>query len=181
MSYALAGIPYMGVGRNLSYRKDLFYRMKGFTSLNHIPGGDDDLFVNKVATKENTAVVLDKDAFTISVAPKNFAEWWRQKARHYSTAKYYKPLHKFLLASYSVSHLLFYPLLVVAAIFYSWQLALIVYGVRLIAQAVVMTMTLKRMEEKDLVPWFWLLDIWQWFYYIIFSVALTKKPSSTWK
>jgi len=56
-----------------------------------------------------------------------------------------------------------------------------VYGMRFIAQAVVMTMTLNRLEEKDLVPWFWLLDIWQWFYYIIFSVALTKKPSSTWK
>lgn len=181
MSYALAGIPYMGVGRNLSYRKDLFYRMKGFTSLNHIPGGDDDLFVNKVATKENTAVVLDKDAFTISVSPKDYSAWWRQKARHYSTAKYYKPLHKFLLGLYAACHLLFYPLLVVAAIFYSWQLALAVYGMRFIAQAVVMTMTLNRLEEKDLVPWFWLLDIWQWFYYIIFSVALTKKPSSTWK
>jgi hypothetical protein len=69
----------------------------------------------------------------------------------------------------------------VAAIFYSWQLALAVYGMRFIAQAVVMTMTLNRLEEKDLVPWFWLLDIWQWFYYVIFSVALTKKPSSTWK
>jgi len=181
LSYALAGIPYMGVGRNLSYRKDLFYRMKGFTSLNHIPGGDDDLFVNKVATRENTAVVLDKDAFTISVAPKDFGVWWRQKARHYSTAKYYKPLHKFLLGSFSVSHLLFYPLLVVTSIFFSWKLALIVYGVRLIAQGVVMTLTLKRLEEKDLVPWFWLLDIWQWCYYIIFSVALAKKPASTWK
>lgn len=181
MSYALAGIPYMGVGRNLSYRKDLFYRMKGFTSLNHVPGGDDDLFVNKVATKEATAVVLDKDAFTISVAPKDFSAWWRQKARHYSTAKYYKPLHKFLLALFSGSHLVFYPMLVIAAIFFNWQLALIVYAVRFLVQAIIMTLTLKRFDEKDLAPWFWLLDIWQWFYYIIFSVALAKKPASTWK
>ena len=52
LSYALAGIPYMGVGRNLSYRKDLFIRNKGFASINHIPSGDDDLFINKVATKK---------------------------------------------------------------------------------------------------------------------------------
>jgi glycosyltransferase involved in cell wall biosynthesis len=181
MSYALAGIPYMGVGRNLSYRKDLFFKMKGFSSLNHIPGGDDDLFVNKIASKKNTAVVLDHDAFTISVPPTTFSAWWKQKARHYSTAKYYKPLHQFLLASYSVSHILFYPLLVLAAIFFSWQMALMVYGIRLIVQGTVMFLTLKRFKEKDLFPFFWLLDIWQWFYYIIFSVAIARKPSTTWK
>ena len=66
LSYALAGIPYMGVGRNLSYKKEVFFRNKGFSSINQIPGGDDDLFINKVATKENTAIVIDPDAHTIS-------------------------------------------------------------------------------------------------------------------
>lgn len=181
LSYALAGLPYMGVGRNLSYRKALFYKMKGFSSLNHIPGGDDDLFVNKIAHKGNTAVVLDKDAFTLSVPPAGFGAWWRQKARHYSTAKYYKPLHKFLLALFSVSHLLFFPLLLVALLFFNWQWALIVYGVRFLVQGVVLYFSLRQLDEKDLFPFFWLLDIWQWFYYIIFSVALARKPSTTWK
>ena len=49
LSYALAGQPYMGVGRNLSYKKELFLKNKGFSSINHVPGGDDDLFINKVA------------------------------------------------------------------------------------------------------------------------------------
>ena len=181
MSYALAGIPYMGVGRNLSYRKDLFYRVKGFSSLNHIPGGDDDLFINKVSNKKNTTVVLDKDAFTLSVPPKNFAAWWRQKARHYSTAKFYKPLHQFLLATFSISHLLIYPAFVLAIIFYNWQAALIVFGVRFLVQGAVIIATMKRFDERDLIPWFWLWDIWQWFYYIIFSVSLAKKPATTWK
>jgi len=181
MSYALAGIPYMGVGRNLSYRKAVFYRVKGFSSLNHIPGGDDDLFINKVATKHNTAVMLDKDAFTISVPPSSFAAWWKQKARHYSTAKFYKPLHKFLLALFSISHFLFYPTLIVAAIFFHWEWALVVYAIRLIVQGIVFYKTLNRFDEKDLFPVFWLLDLWQWFYYIIFSLALVKKPSTTWK
>lgn len=46
-SYALAGIPYMGVGRNLSYKKDVFLKNKGFSAINMIPSGDDDLFINK--------------------------------------------------------------------------------------------------------------------------------------
>ncbi|MEP6926867.1 MAG: glycosyltransferase, partial [Ginsengibacter sp.] len=42
LSYACAGQPYMGVGRNLSYKKTVFFRHKGFSSHNHVPGGDDD-------------------------------------------------------------------------------------------------------------------------------------------
>jgi hypothetical protein len=52
LSFALAGQPYMGVGRNLSYKRDVFFRNKGFSAINQIPGGDDDLFINKVATKQ---------------------------------------------------------------------------------------------------------------------------------
>lgn len=155
--------------------------MKGFSSLNHIPGGDDDLFINKVANSHNTAIVIDKDAFTLSVPPQNFNEWWRQKARHYSTAKYYKPQHKWLLAIFSISHLLFYPALVVTALFFGWPWALGAYTIRLIVQGSILYFSLKRLNEQDLFPIFWLLDIWQWFYYLIFSMALAKKPATTWK
>src|ERR1700733_1393821 len=117
LSYALAGIPYMGVGRNLSYKKDIFFRNKGFSALNHVTGGDDDLFINKVATKTNTAIVIDPDTYTLSEPKKTFGEWFRQKSRHYTTAKYYKPLHKLLLGLYSSSYLLFYPLFIAALIF----------------------------------------------------------------
>ena len=57
LSYALAGQPYMGVGRNLAYKKELFYKQKGFASHHHIAGGDDDLFINAAANSNNTAVV----------------------------------------------------------------------------------------------------------------------------
>ncbi len=91
LSYALAGIPYMGVGRNLAYRKEVFFRHKGFSAHNHIPSGDDDLFINRVANRDNTALVLDKEAFTLSIPKKKWGDWWKQKQRHFSTAKYYKP------------------------------------------------------------------------------------------
>jgi glycosyltransferase involved in cell wall biosynthesis len=180
LSYALAGQPYMGVGRNLSYKKDVFLRNKGFSAINHVPGGDDDLFINKVATNRNTAIVIDKDAFTLSDPKKNFGEWFRQKARHYSTAKYYKPRHKFLLGLYSFSHILFYPLLIVS-LFYDWRVALPLYGIRLIVQGIVFHKTMRRLGEEDLFPWWWLLDIWMFAYYLIFSSTIWKKPRQNWK
>jgi hypothetical protein len=180
LSYALAGLPYMGVGRNLSYKKDVFLRNKGFSAINHLPGGDDDLFINKVATKENTAIVIDPDTFTLSEPKKTFSEWFRQKTRHYTTARYYKPLHKFLLGMYSVSHLLFYPLLIVS-LFFDWRTTLSLFGIRFIVQGYIFQKTMKKLGEEDLFPLWWLLDIWMFLYYLIFSTTLWKKPRPTWK
>ncbi len=180
LSYALAGIPYMGVGRNLSYRKDIFLRNKGFSSINHIPGGDDDLFINKVATGKNTAVVIDPEAVTLSVPKAKWGQWIRQKTRHYTTAKYYKPVHQFLLSLYSFTQFIYYPLFAVVIWLYNWQLALIVFGVRLVWQAVVFYKSMKKMGEPDLWPWFLFFDIWMFFYYILFVPTLWKKPKKSW-
>ena len=180
LSYALAGLPYMGVGRNISYKKDVFIRNKGFASINHIPGGDDDLFVNKVATGKNTAIVIDKEATTYSIPKKTFGAWLRQKTRHYSTSKYYKPVHKFLLGLYSISHFLFYPLLIASAILFNWQWTLIAFGIRLIVQAIIFYYAMKKLDEKDLWPWFLFFDLWMFFYYIIFAPTLTRKTRNEW-
>lgn len=180
LSYALAGIPYMGVGRNLSYKKELFIRNKGFSSINHIPGGDDDLFINKVANKKNTAITIDPETITRSIPKTSWNGWFRQKSRHYTTAKYYKPIHKFLLGLYFITQFLLYPLLAAAAVFYNWQLALIVFGVRFLLQALVLHGAMKKMDEKDLWPWFLFFDLWMFFYYLIFAPALWKKPAARW-
>lgn len=180
-SYALAGKPYMGVGRNLSYKKTIFYRHKGFSAHNNIPSGDDDLFINMAATKTNTKINIDKDAFTLSDAPKTWKSWIRQKNRHYSTGKYYKPLHKFLLGLYTLSHFLFYPLLAVSLIFFNWQMVLIVFGTRFLVQAIILYPCMKKLDEQKMYPWFLIIDIWMFFYYLIFAAAVFKKPKKVWK
>jgi glycosyltransferase involved in cell wall biosynthesis len=180
LSYALAGIPYMGVGRNLSYKKGLFFRNKGFSSINHIPSGDDDLFINKVATKNNTAVIIDPEAVTRSIPKRTWSGWLKQKSRHYTTAKYYKPKHKFLLGTYFSTQFLFYPLFIVSLIFADWRLALVFFGIRFLVQGYIWNKAMKKMGEKDLWPWFFFLDIWMFLYYIIFAPALWKRPKRNW-
>jgi len=180
-SYALVGMPYMGVGRNLSYKKTIFYRHKGFSAHNHVLSGDDDLFINMAATKINTKINIDADAFTLSEPAKTWSQYAKQKKRHYSTAKYYKPLHKFLLSVYAFTHFLFYPLLLASIILYNWKFALIVFGVRFIIQSIVYFLGLKKLKEADLFPYFLLFDIGMFFYYLIFAFSIFKKPSKAWK
>jgi glycosyltransferase involved in cell wall biosynthesis len=181
LSYALAGKPYMGVGRNLSYKKVIFFRHKGFSSFNHISSGDDDLFINIAATKNNTKINISPEAFTLSDSPSNWNQWIKQKRRHYSTAKYYKPLHKFLLGLYSLTHFLFFPILITAIAFYNWQWSLLVFFIRFIIQIIILYPSMKKLNEKDLFPFFLLLDLWMFFYYFIFSITLILKPRTSWK
>ncbi|MFN2456597.1 MAG: glycosyltransferase [Chitinophagaceae bacterium] len=180
LSYALAGVPYMGIGRNLSYKKNIFLVNKGFSSINHIPSGDDDLFVNKVANKTNTAIVIDPDAFTLSMPKSKWQDWKRQKTRHYSTGKYYKPKHTFLLGLYTVSLIMFYPLFFASLIIVDLKWTLLVFGIRLVIQATILNKAMTKLNEKDLFPWFIPLDIWMPAYYILFASALWKKPSKRW-
>ena len=180
LTYAMAGIPYMGVGRNLSYKKEVFLRNKGFSSINQIPSGDDDLFINQVATATNTAVVIDPDAHTLSEPKRTWGVWMTQKYRHYTTSRYYKMNHKILLGLYSLSLFLIYPLLAVSMIFFNWWIPLIVFGVRFLIQAIVYYKGMKRLNESDLWPWFLFFDIWIFFYFIFTLPAIWKAPRKNW-
>jgi cellulose synthase/poly-beta-1,6-N-acetylglucosamine synthase-like glycosyltransferase len=178
--YALAGLPYMGVGRNLAYRKNLFFRNKGFSSINNIPSGDDDLFINRVANRNNTSVVIDPEAFTVSMPKQSWKEWKKQKFRHYTTGRFYRASHKFLLGLYTGSFFLFYPMLIASLVFFDWRWPLIPYAIRLAVQALIWNKAMKRLNENDLFSWFLFWDIWMFVYYIIFTPSLWRKPNKTW-
>lgn len=119
---ALCGHPYMGVGRNLAYRKEFFFEAGGFTHLMTSRAGDDDLFVNRVATKKNTAVVLSRDSYTWSVAKKTMKEWWQQKRRHVSVSPSYRESTKFRLALEPLTRGLFYALVLAVLVLYFPQI-----------------------------------------------------------
>jgi cellulose synthase/poly-beta-1,6-N-acetylglucosamine synthase-like glycosyltransferase len=96
--FAKGGKPYMGVGRNLLYHKNLFNKIGGFGKFLHTTGGDDDLFINQVANKDNTSIALE-NALVFSPAPATWRAWYRQKQRHLSVGKHYKTSDQILLAS----------------------------------------------------------------------------------
>lgn len=109
---ALMGKPYMGVGRNLAYRKSLFLSNKGFNKHLSVTGGDDDLFVNKVANKSNTAVCMGEASMMRSEPKKTWSEYFLQKIRHLSVGKYYKLSDKIILGLFNISWIGFWILLI---------------------------------------------------------------------
>ncbi|WP_344979596.1 glycosyltransferase [Compostibacter hankyongensis] len=182
LSYALAGIPYMGVGRNLAYKKELFFRHKGFLSHQHLPSGDDDLFINAAARGRNTAVVIHREAFTYSEPQTSWGAWFRQKTRHMSTGRHYKFKHKLLLGLFTFTQFWFYPLLVLA-LFYRpfFLITLYILAGRLLVQGLVYAGSLRKLGEKDLFLYCWLFDVLLFLYYIVFAPAVYFKPKMRWK
>lgn len=151
MSFALAGRPYMGVGRNLSYKRDLFYQAKGFTSHYKLKSGDDDLFINRVARKSNTRIQVTPDSHTVSTAKTSLISWIFQKRRHYTTARLYRPGIKFLLGLGYLSKLLLYLSFIALMILrYNWLIALIAFSVFFISHWVILSLSTNKMKENDL-------------------------------
>ena len=168
----------MGVGRNMSYKRELFFQARGFVNHMHIPSGDDDLFVQEAAKGRNTTVVFAKDSHTISEPKNGFKDWLHQKQRHYKTSKHYKGFHKFLLGLYALLQPLFYVSL--AAVFIItpyWREALIIGGSKLLMQYLVFIFATLKLGSYRILWILPLLEILTWFFqvYSVVSSRLNKK------
>jgi len=151
LSFAKAGIPYMGVGRNLSYHKQVFFEKSGFKTHYHISSGDDDLFVNEAATKKNTGIVITKSASTESIPKKTFKDWFRQKKRHFTTAPYYRLKHKLLLGLWPLSFFGMFVASVILCVLNNYLLIiLVIWIIRMLFQMVIFSLSMKKLGEKDL-------------------------------
>jgi glycosyltransferase involved in cell wall biosynthesis len=146
-SWAISGMPYMGVGRNLGYTRDLFYEQKGFVRHMHLSYGDDDLFVNNAATLDNTAIVFDKAGHTTSLPYTDFKGWFFQKRRHLAAGKNYKNIHNVILGFFGLTSFLFYIAAVLGLILAPEHLTeiLVLIGIRLLAQYLVMGFSIHKL------------------------------------
>jgi cellulose synthase/poly-beta-1,6-N-acetylglucosamine synthase-like glycosyltransferase len=102
-SFALLNNPYMGVGRNLAYRKSLFLEKKGFNQFLNVTGGDDDLFVNQHAKGSTTNVQFKPEAQMFSIPKSTWASFFHQKVRHLSVGKRYSLKHRILLGVFALT------------------------------------------------------------------------------
>jgi glycosyltransferase involved in cell wall biosynthesis len=177
--------PFMGVGRNLCYRKDFFLEKKAFKSLWHIEGGDDDLFVNRHATAANTAVVAHPESITVSEPKTSFRAYFIQKKRHFHAGKYYQAKDKLKLGLYTLSHLVFWTtgaaLLIVAK---GWEPIALVLGLvlaRALIQYFIISEAKKKLEGRGKVAWTLFFDVMYMVYFWILGMQGYLSKAVKWK
>ncbi len=177
-SWSKMGYPYMGIGRNLAYKKEEFYNVNGFIDHMKIRSGDDDLFINQVAKKNNTAICFSPESFTYSQPKTSFKDWFTQKRRHVSTANFYKSFDQFQLALFYISQLLFLVLSAVLLAFeYQWIIVLSIIGFRYLFTWLTLGFSAGKLKEKDVMYWFPVIEIVLIFTQLnIFITNIFSKP-----
>ena len=199
MCFALAGVPYMGVGRNLSYKKSLFMQANGFNEFQKLLSGDDDLFVNQQATSKNIGICISKDSHIKTYPKKTWKDWYHQKVRHLTTGKHYKLKSKTLLGFYSfstvgfwISQIIILPLIIIflisnqlANISLQMQCLMLIFGVIsliiMIIKPLFFVLSAKKMSLK--VSFFGVLffDFLYVFYILVIGTIAIFTKTARWK
>jgi cellulose synthase/poly-beta-1,6-N-acetylglucosamine synthase-like glycosyltransferase len=180
-SFALSGLPYMGVGRNLAYSRKAFESVGGFKSHYYIVSGDDDLFIQQAAKNRNYTIAIEEESFCPSAPETTWKRWVYQKRRHYSTSSHYNVIKKSLLGIYPVS--LFFLLISFISLLLTntmvWVSVGLFFGL-ILAKWLIQGRGLFKLKEKRLA---WFFPIWDFFYAIFIPLVfllLNRKPRNKW-
>lgn len=159
-SWAKLGKPYMGVGRNMAYKREEFFKVRGFMDHMKIRSGDDDLFINQAANTKNTTICYTPESFTFSKPKTSFKEWFKQKRRHVATAQHYKSFDRTQLALFYGTQLLFIILPIILLAFqFQWIAVVSLIGFRYIIAWLSLGFAAGKLKEKDVMYWFPFIEI----------------------
>lgn len=90
IGFALAGKPYMALGKNMAYRKQCFFNEKGYSKHLDLLRGEDDLFINQIAKADNTRIELSANSVVVEKEYRTDKEWFQERISYLSTAVLHK-------------------------------------------------------------------------------------------
>lgn len=176
LGLSAAGIPFMGVGRNVLYRKTAFERQGGFDDHGSIMSGDDDLLVNAVSNKNNFRLCLDPASFVFSDGKASLKDFIRQRHRHMEASKHYKAGHKLLLAVINGGAALCYPMFLIGILIFPGCEILLLFGFLLLLRWSFFGFIAGKLGNRRSL---WLFPLWE-FLYGVYLIAmfprLLQKP-----
>ena len=189
VSYILLRKTYMAEGYNLAYRKYLFFKNKGFSRHLNLHYGDDDLFINEVATSDNTRVELSPESWMVVHYENNFKAWQELKLRYDFTSGYLNSNSKIMFGLERLTVYLFYVSVIVLFVYgfycnlFFSGIALLLWLLRFIVQVMVYRRTAKRLSSNRLFFLLPIFDFMQTFVNVYYKIvgAYSRNKNFTWK
>ena len=181
-SYSLNSLTYMGVGRNLAYKKELFFKNKGFANHLHIASGDDDLFINEIANNNNVSINIEKDTHTISKPENSFKSWIGQKRRHLTTGGMYDFKVKFLLSLYPIATLVFWSsIIMLYYLEFTSSILMAILLIKLLNSYLSNYFLMKKLDVLDIFIFHPLIEIIHLFFQFIFQLLNINNKPKKWQ
>ena len=174
---AIGGHPYTGCGRNLAYRKSLYYNQKGFASHLNLQRGEDDLFVNRTANKKNTRIETSPESIVRITAPHFKKNWAEDKLSYNMTSHYFKGISRYVMGFETCSRLLFFLAIIACLVYGIWiqdwitvGIASFLWLIRFILLLVVFRKTSITLGERKFYSTLLLFDWMQPFWNLRFKI-----------
>lgn len=168
LGMAISRHPYMGTGRNLAYRKSLYYKQKGFSSHLNLQRGEDDLFINETANEHNTRVETSPESLVRISLPKYKRIWREEKISYMATSRLFKGTARYLIGFETCSRLLFYLItiatIIISILLHQWiiaGIALLLWILRYVLQLIVFGKASKYLGERKFYALLPVFDILQ--------------------
>lgn len=117
LSMAIIGKPFMGIGRNMAYKKSVFFEEKGFSSVLQYYDGEDDLFINKAAKNRSVGVVISSDGITKTSIVDTYSVWMSLKSKYINSKRYYRGASSLLFGLDSFTKFVFKTVSILSVIY----------------------------------------------------------------
>lgn len=118
LSMAHKGKAYMGVGRNMGWKRNMRDDLQKALALQTTSSGDDDLLLQRIGIKKDMQAVVHPDTYVFSKPHQTFTNWIRQKSRHHTTGWYYPFSTQLLLMGWFLAGTLHYGMVSVWILFF---------------------------------------------------------------
>lgn len=174
---------YRGIRHNIGFTKELYFGVKGFTHLS-LNIGEDDLFIQRIAKRNNVSVVMIPKGRVIE-QPWGGLRWWLATLRHYGQAWRYYPDWALNVAKWDIgSQTLFFLAVLTALIFMPLEFklaALVLLLLRYIVVVMRMRSVGKRVGERGVALRYFLFDLFNPMLMLCLGVIMLRKDYSAWK
>ena len=161
LASAVAHHPYRGTLANMGFTKKIYFDARGFNHLN-LNMGEDDLFVQKIARKDNTVAIMGGSA-TLDQRAWGGLDWWLPRRLRYTyPANFYPARAKWATGVELWSRALFFLLVAVVAVILPPYAKIAAAGVLLLRFVVVWWQAkrlARRLSERGFLSMYWLYDL----------------------
>ena len=183
LAAAIRGHAYRGIRHNIGFTKSLYFSHRGYNYLN-MNIGEDDLFMQRIMTRDNVSVILSPRA-TLRERTWGGLGWWMSQLRYYGSAfRFYPRDVKSYIRWEPVSRSLFFVTVICALavmpleyklgalLFLLLRYGIVVWEVRRVA---------RRLGEEGILGRYFLYDLLSPLWAAALALTLVRRDERVWR
>lgn len=182
LSAAIRHRTYSASRNALGFKKSLYFDVRGFNHLN-MNVGENDLFVQQIATRDNVSVVLSPRAVCKECTWGGWSWWWHRIKLLHTTHRYYPKGTMAPTIAELIIRTLFFAAIVTALVFMPWEFKLAAVVVAMLRYFLIMFAVIRnsrRLGESGIVTLHFIYDLIEPLLRLTIALSSHKRYKKSW-